>query len=132
MEGFRGLPLVSLDQQLQWPAEGAAGRFWLWRGRSVGIGYPGPCRSVVESQRGLWTLPRFVFPALPTSSGVPKLHRGCNVCIALILIPTFVVSCYFVRDQSYSFTPFKEHLLCTNSALACAEMSRTQSPDSKG
>ena len=39
------------------------------------------------------------------------------------------MSCFFVRDQSYLVTPFKEYLLCTYCALANAEISRAQSLD---
>lgn len=124
---FWYMPFKSGLNRPQWPAGRVGGYFWLWRGRLVGAGYLGPHPPVVESQRGLWTTTRFIFPALPRSPGAPQLPLCCTVCIILILIPTFVASCFFVRDQSYLVAPFNEYLLYTCCALANAEISRAQS-----
>lgn len=94
----------------------------------MGAGCLGPHLPVAEPQRGLWTA-RLIFPAWPRPSGAPQLPLCCTVHIILILIPTFVVSCFFVRDQSYLVAPFKEYLLHTYCALANAEISRAQSLD---
>lgn len=110
---------------LWWPAGGIGGYFWLW-GRLVGAGCLGPHLPVAESQRGLWQQ-GLSFPAWPRPSWGSSVTFMLHCCIILILIPTFVVSCFFVRDQSYLVASFKEYLLYTYCALANAEISRAQS-----
>lgn len=76
---------------------------------------PGPYSSAVKCQRGLWTneaLPSRCFPGNLVLLCYPYVNCH-NICIATNWIPTFIVSCYFVRDLCYSCIPFKGQSLCT-------------------
>ena len=90
----------------RWPAGGAGGHFWLFRGREISghwVSRALPINAGVPKR----TLDNTNLCLPNLAQGAPKLSLRCRVCTALVLMTTFIVSCYFVRDPKWFIYPFQ-------------------------